>query len=237
MNEVAICNLALSHIGDTAEVMSIKPPDSSVQAQLCARFYPAARDALLEMSSWGFATLRVQLAAVTLPTYTDSNGNTVPGSWLYGYAVPSDMVNALAVLPAEAVDDYEVSFGLAQSAYPPYPQGYVPGPNSPVYTPQPFALETQKDGTSVLLTNVPDAVLRYTRIVTDSSQFSPLATVALSHLLASFLAGPILKGDAGIAESAAQLKIFQAFLALATSSDANQHKTNVEASVSWIRGR
>ena len=68
MNDVTICNLALGHLGDIANVKSINPPDQSVQAQLCKRFYPAARNALLEMSSWGFATVRAKLAQVGNPT-------------------------------------------------------------------------------------------------------------------------------------------------------------------------
>ena len=97
MSEVTICNLALGHLGDTATVASIKPPDASVQAQLCARFYPMARNALLEMASWGFATRRVKLAEVALPAEV--------GTWLHAYAAPNAMVNALAVLPNVPLDN------------------------------------------------------------------------------------------------------------------------------------
>lgn len=235
MSEVTICNLALSHLGDTARVASIRPPDRSVQAQLCKEFYPVARDAVLEMSSWGFSTRRVQLARVALPTFTDTNGNSVQGSWLYGYKQPSDLINALAVLPAGAIDDYEANFGPASNA--PYPQGYVPVPGALMYTPQPYALETLADGTEVVLTNVPDAVLRYTTLVDDTGAFSPLFTLALSYLLASMLAGPILKGDTGRAASAQMLGIFKTFEGMASASDANQGKINVKAAAPWIRGR
>jgi len=239
MSEVTICNLALSHLGDTATVVSIRPPDSSVQAQHCSRFYPAARDALLEMAPWGFATTRVQLAQVQLPTYTDSQGNSCTGAWQYGYGVPADMVNVLAVLPAGALDDYEMTAGaIADQNFPCFPQGYQPLPGAAEYTPKPFVIETLiKDGSSVLLTNVPDAVLRYTRLVTDTSQFSPLFTLALSHLLAAQLAGPILKGDAGVAAAEQQMQLFGALKGQATSSDANQRRARVEASPSWLRGR
>ena len=44
---VDICNLALSHLGDTATVASLDPPEGSAQAEHCARFYPVARDALV----------------------------------------------------------------------------------------------------------------------------------------------------------------------------------------------
>jgi len=243
MSEVTICNLALSHLGDTAQVVSIAPPDSSVQAQLCARFYSVARNALLEMAAWGFATRRVTLAQVTNPTL-DADGN---GPWLYAYAAPSDLLNALAVVPAGSPDDVEAWFGPgALDYYPPYPEGYLPVPGAPMYVPQPFVIETRPDGSQILLTNVgvdasqddsAAAVLRYTTVVTDATQFSPLFTLALSHLLASMLAGPILKGDAGIAAAEQQLQLFNAIKGQASASDANQRRVKAAPSVSWIRGR
>lgn len=240
MSEVTICNLALSHIGDTATVVSIKPPDSSIQAQLCARFYCEARNMLLEMGNWGFATRRAQLA---LLWDTEADGWTppvgwVPQTWRFGYSLPSDCINTLAVLPQCSPDDYEAWFGpVEQDYFPPYPQGYLPVPGAPLYTPQPYAIETQSDGSQIVLTNVCDAVLRYTAAVTDTTRFSPLFKMALSHLLASMLAGPIIKGDAGIAAAEQQMTLFNAFKGQATSSDANQRKTHIEPAPSWIRGR
>jgi hypothetical protein len=256
MSEVTICNLALSHLGDTANVQSIAPPDSSVQAQKCAQFYYPARNALLEMANWGFATRRATLASVSANPTLDSNGN---GPWQFAYAVPSEMLNALAVVPAGAPDDVEAWFGpAALDYYPPYPEGYLPVPGAPSYVPQPFVIETQASGTRVLLTNVgisatangapsaegfPNdndsvaAVLRYTAIVKDTTAFSPLFTLALSYLLASMLAGPIIKGDAGITAAGQQLQMFQAVLGKASASDANQQRVKATPSVSWIRGR
>lgn len=93
---VEICNLALAHFGDEATVSSISPPDGSAQAAHCARFYPIARDALLELRAWDFATKRVALAQTT---------RTPPGAWTYEYAAPSDMIRPLAVLLADSPDE------------------------------------------------------------------------------------------------------------------------------------
>lgn len=256
MSEVTICNLALSHLGDIANVMSIAPPDSSVEAQLCANFYYIARNSLLEMASWGFATRRVTLAQVAVNPTFDSNGD---GPWQFAYALPSDCLTALTVVPAGAPDDVEAWFGpAALDYYPPYPEGYLPVPGAPSYVPQPFVIETQTDGTKILLTNVgisatangaasaqfypvdkdsAAAVLRYVAVVTDTTKFSALFTLALSHLLASMLAGPIIKGDEGASAGGQQMQMFQAILGKATSSDANQQKVKATPSVSWIRGR
>ena len=263
MSEVTICNLALSHLGDTANVQSIKPPDNSKQAQLCAKFYYVARNSLLEMANWGFATKRAVLALVSDPL---AAGNCPPESgtpcvpdpwppagpdqgdccwrdgdgkpWRFAYAQPSDMLNALVVMPKHAPSDYEAWFGpVEKDFFPPYPQGYLPVPGAPLYVPQPFVIETQTNGSLVILTDVCDAVLRYTAVVTDTTKFSPLFILALSHLMASMLAGPIIKGDAGIAAAEQQLQLFNSFKGAATSSDANQRKVRIEPSPSWIRGR
>jgi hypothetical protein len=241
MSEVVICNLALAHLGDTATVASIKPPDSSVQAQLCARFYYVARNALLEMAGWGFATRRVKLALLqervcesVPPVYPDGT----PATWRFQYALPSAAINAIAVARADAPDDYEAWFGPAgNDFFPPYPQGYLPVPGAPMVVPQPFAIETNATGAQMVLTNVPCAVLRYTTLVEDTTKFSPLFTLALSYLLASMLAGPIIKNDEGSQKAAEMLQTFNALKGQASASDANQRKTHVEPATSWIRGR
>lgn len=231
MSDVDICNLALSHIGDTANISSLS--ETSTQAQLCSRFYPIARKATLEVALWGFSTTRAKLAPlVTNPTELGSDG---AATWQYAYALPSAVLNAIAVISAEALSDYEMRWGAC--AWPPYPDGYGPVLGSPLYMPQPFALEIQADGTQIVLTNVSDAVLRYTIDVTDTTKYDALFTLALSHMLASMLAGPIIKGQEGAAESKSQLALFNTFKGMASASDANQRKINVVASPTWIRGR
>lgn len=94
-SEVNICNLALAHLGDNATVASIDPPEGSAQAEHCARFYPVARDSLLELHAWKFATKRTRLASI----------DTESWSWGFAYAEPSDALKLLAVLPPSADSD------------------------------------------------------------------------------------------------------------------------------------
>ena len=214
-SEVDICNLALSHLGDTSTVASLDPPEGSAQAEHCARFYPIARDSLLEMHPWGFATKRVQLAQL---------GTGWP-EWDYAYSQPSDALNIIAVLPPDATDDY--SQGL----------GNVPLAAGGAYVPQAYSCEVDAYGADVIYTDQADAVLRYTAVVTDTTKFSPLFIASLSHHLASMLAGPILKGDTGAAESKRQAAMMQAFLSKAKESDAGQRRINPQHSVAWMNGR
>lgn len=229
-SEVDICNLALAMLGDEATVASIKPPEGSAQAQHCARFYPIARNSLLELHAWGFATVRTALSPL----------DTAPSTWAYAYATPSDAINLLAVLDAEALDDFSVNMApltvqstLAVQAITP-----TSGNGSGLYTPQPFEAETQLDGSQIILTNQPNAVLRYTRAVTDPTKFTPLFTQALSVLLASHLAGPVLKGAEGRAASATlRNEVLNTWLPRAAVSDANQRRLQITQNVPWITGR
>lgn len=199
-SEVDICNLALAHLGDDATVASLDPPEGSAQAEHCARFYPIARDGLLELHDWKFATRRKRIALLSTDTWT----------WRYAYAAPTDMLKLLAVLPAEAGSDADT---------------------------QPYEPETSDSGAALILTNTESATLRYTARVIDPTRFSPLFTTALSWHLASMLAGPIIKGDAGAAEAKRCTAVMQAYLSKAATSDANQRKTKLTHSPAWIAGR
>lgn len=219
--DVDICNLALAALGDQAAVTSLNPPDQSAQAGHCARFYPVARDALLEMHAWGFATVRVQLAQVTNPT----------SAWAYAYACPSDAVNYLEVEDPKTADDYSVGLQMANT---------VPGSIQSgvgVYAAQPYQIEADSNGNDILYTNQPNAVLRYTRIVIDTSKFSPLFMEGLAMLLAAHLAGPVIRGADGRAAAKDAFAAFVKWKEWAIESDANQRRIVPKQGASWMVNR
>ena len=201
-----IANLALGHLGDNATVASLDPPEGSAQAEHCARFYPIARDTLLEMHPWRFALRRTLLAELTNEF----------DQWEYSYAKPNDCLRALAVMSPEVTDDLAAS-GLV--------------------TPQPFVCEVDSDGADVILTNQEDAMLRYVARVEDTTKFSPLFVVTVSWFMSSMLAGPIIKGDAGAAEAKRCLEMMRMFLSKAIESDANERRTVLTHTPSWMQGR
>lgn len=224
-SEVDICNLALAHLGDTATVASLYPPEGSAQAEHCARFYPIARDTLLEMHDWDFATKRSNLALLDI---------TLP-EWDYVYARPNDSLVIIAILPPLANDDYSTRFAPSDS------YGYS-ALNEPLigygqYTPQPFATETTSTGERAIYTDQESAVCRYTYKVTDTTKFSPLFTTTLSWHLASMMAGPIIKGDVGSAEAKRCAQMAAVYLNQAKMSDAGQRNIKPRHIVSWVAGR
>lgn len=130
--------------------------------------------------------------------------------WSFAYAVPNGAIKLLGVLPATASNDDET---------------------------QPYEVESGADGATIILANQEDASLRFVARVTDTTTFSPLFVDALAWLLASYLAGPVLKGDAGAAMSKACLQSFLLAFSNAKVSDANQRKARPEHAPAWIAGR
>lgn len=200
-SEVDICNLALGFLGDTATVASLEPPEGSAQAEHCARFYPIARDTLLQMHAWGFASRRVQLAEIS----------GTPYGWTHAYARPIDALDIIA----------------------------IQRPGTPDYAEdrEPFVCETGLQGNEVIYCNVEGAIARYTARITDTTRFPPAFVTALAWQLASFLAGPILKGDAGAAESKRCAQLTQAYVLQAIQSDSRQRHIELEHTPDWVRGR
>ena len=224
--EVDICNLALAHLGDDATIASLNPPEGSAQAEKSARFYPIARDTLLNMHTWNFASKRGSLAATA---------NTLD-QWDYAYAAPNDMMFPVAIISPTAQNDYATRMSAGDT-----PGGltsnYAPTIVAGQYTPQQFALETDSTGAYLIYTNQENAVLRYQAKVTDTSQFTPLFVITLSWHLASMLAGPVIKGDQGTKEAKRSTEIMAGYLAQAKQSDNLNRDITVEHIVPWTAGR
>lgn len=202
-SEVDICNLALSHLGDSATIASIDPPEGSAQAEHCAVFYPVARDTLLELHNWSFATRRASLALLTAESF----------NYQFAYAAPNNCMRVLSVLEPTACT-------LDPTAA--------------------FEIEADENGSRMVLTDVESAVMRYTMQVTDPTKFSPLFVDALAWMLASHLAGPVVKGDSGAAAARSASSIFQQQFKLAAASDANQRKVEPRGdgrATPWIASR
>ena len=199
---VVIANLALGHLGDSATVASLDPPEGSPQAEHCAQFLPVARDVLLEMHAWNFAKRRVRPALVSADQV---------GPWRYTYALPGDSLKVLAVLPDTYCDETNDA--------------------------QPFDMEIGASDEPLIVTNVENPVLTYIKQVNDPTRFSPLFVEALAWLLASYIAGPMIKGDAGQAASQAAWAAFLQMYGRATGSSANQAKAELHHRAPWMLAR
>ena len=204
---VDICNLAVSRLGDEASISSIDPPEGSPQADSCAQFWPIARDAALEAFPWSFATRRVTLAEVA----------TESSAWAYAYALPSNCLRVLAVQDFESGSDAGIDSSSAVQ--------------------QPFAVESLSSGSMAILTDQAQAAARYVVRVTDSTKYSPMFVDAVAWLLASHLAGPMIKGDAGAKMAQFCAQAAEAVISRARTSDASQRRGSIRHVPAWIGSR
>ena len=174
-----ICNMALAHIGDDSSVSSISPPDGTAAAGHCARFYGQARTEMLEPGAWKFSKKRALLAQVANPSEV----------WLYAYGLPSDCLRPLRVLNSSYAHPLRV-----QPQYETFSNRNDLLLN--IALDEENTADFQVEG-NVVFTNQPEAVLLYVVDIVDTTKFTPSFTTALSYLLASYLAGPIVKGTEG----------------------------------------
>lgn len=171
-SQLGICNEALSEIA-ADPINSID--ERSTSAFYCKTHYAAVMEEALTWTDWDFAIRRGTLA---------KQANNRLGEWLYRYAKPADMAEAIRVLPQ--VDQQQL--------------------NIPVYGPYPFpqwdALGklpfTIADGS--IYTNVADAMLEYQISAVEPAAIDRLTSRAIALELAARLAMPIkksreLKGD------------------------------------------
>lgn len=205
---VQICNMALSHIGSDGRVSSISPPDGSVEAGHCAAFYDAARTEMLELGNWYFALKRAALAQT-------ANEST---TWAYAYVLPSDCIRPRRVLDTPAG---LTVFNIGDRQFSPNDDDSAA-----------FTLEG-----GVLYTNTEDAVLLYTRDVTDTGQFTPSFSNAFGRLLSSYLAGPIIKGNDGarMGDAMRERAMAMAAASAADAANASSGGNNTPVSLTAVR--
>jgi hypothetical protein len=207
--------MALAHVGADTAVASISPPDGSIEAGHCARFYPLARAEMLEDHTWTWGKARAALAETT-------NASDV---WGYAYVLPSDCLSPVRVLQQAVFYDFVVQ---------PYPTA-VSADEMQQWTERGSA-DFEVEG-QVLYTHEPDAVLLYTRDITDTTKFSMKSVVALSYLLASYLAGPIIKGEPGATAAAKFRQAYDVKKGSAAAGDANGSSERAEHIPDFIRVR
>lgn len=117
--------------------------------------------------------------------------------WVYGLTAPADAIKIIAL-------------------------GYAEGRQ---FQRAEYQKIGDEDGNPLILTNLETPQCAYLVDVEDVGKWSPLFVEAVSWLLASHLAGPLITGDTGRAESRRMLEEFRTTMMRAAGSDANQQGT------------
>jgi len=169
-SKVAICNIALSHIGAFGISSLTESTKESIE---CNKFYDVALLGTLEGHNWSFARKWKKLAL-----RTDTNS-----TWQYVYAFPSDCAKSR-----------KISDGSGVGTYVDLDQDKTVGSGEVQ-----FEIGVSGDLTqNVLMTNMENAELVYTAKVTNTTLFSAKFIEAFAYKLAAYLAQP-MKGDTNLA--------------------------------------
>ena len=149
-------------------------------------------------------------AMVTTALTLATNANPL---WQYAYTPPSDFFGVTALVAVGFSDELQLPSG------------------------ENFALEG-----GLIYSNIQNAVLKYTSNAAAVSPFpttgfNPLFVQALVTLLASYLAGPTLKGDVGAAAGQKYFELYRAALATAVASDAQYRKVRPQYVPTAVRAR
>lgn len=206
-SEVAICNMALSRIGNSQRINALD--EASIEAEQCSLFYEQTRDLVLRDFPWGFATAFASLAQVAI--------NPDP-NYPYAYAMPSDCLKIRGIVNQL------------------FPDGYWPFPGC-IQRPQvPRIAYRVISGTggSYIATSATPATLEYTARIESPEAFDTMFVSALAWRLAQEVA-PALAKDATTAQRCAQA--YQAELNIAASNMLNEGANDFQPESSFITGR
>ena len=210
ISPVRICNMALSHIGARSRIETLS--EQSAEAKECSLWYDYSRLATLEGFDWSFARKRLQLALAGDPPLDDT--------WCFRYQYPVDCVAAREIVNPSLVR-------------------IDPGYNTLLFTDRtdaiPFEVEISDDGTAnTILTNQPEAILKYTFDQEQTSIYSPYFVKAFSRHLASQIAYA-LTGKVAIADR--NFEVWQLMMIRASGHNANERVGEPERDADTIRGR
>lgn len=219
-SDVQIANLALAACGSRSSIVAFN--EGSVEADAVNAQYAARRDELLRAHHWDFSRKQVSLTLFRDATKTPTP-DPVPTPWLYEYLYPSDCLLARYIMPQLQASPFA-----------------GPGPSVPQWTGAPirFVVSNDDDNSNnpitVLLTNQVQAILVYTRAITNPALFDTMFTTALAHYLGAHLSIP-LSGDKALAK--ANFNIADSLVQRARAMSANEGLTVVDSMPDWIKVR
>lgn len=222
-SEVDICNMALSYI--RAESIN-SFTENSVQAQYCRLHYAQARNQMLEDYPWQFAHRIAPLAEIDHETINNGDGIF---NYAYAYQYPADCVkiNRLIIDFRRVQAGEENFFSFTGS-----PFGFGFSEDEFLRTNPNFKELIEYDivnyeGNRLIVSNHPRLRIDYQFRATDTNLFGAQFTDALTYLLASRLAIPIVGGEQGMSLRNSNLQIYSELYNAAIVSDANNQFTEV----------
>lgn len=219
---IDVGNQALSIMGEAANITQLEPtPNATQGAKLVAQHLPKAKEQILQLHPWTFATRRVAAVAI----------DDVVSTRKFAYAVPLEMLYPVAVLDPEAPDEHQVRTQRADVD----PWTRVPEAGSLEPATLPLVIETDRQGNRILRTDQENAIFVYVAGNVDFAVWDPLVRQACAYQLASLCVGGIVKGKAG-AQLGQQYAQMAMALAIQAAGNNAQFQTDirVQGKCPWL---
>ncbi len=229
MTPTDVANIALGEIGQRSRISSFE--DGTPASQAAALFYTPKLQMLTRAAPWD--SMRAQ-RVLTLLRAAQINGvvsnDPPPQSFGFEYAYPADCLKARFIIPTLALQSQGVPLTTA------------PGVNFTSAKPPtaiPFVVATDKDASGnnikVILTNLPQAILIYTRDLSqDPDIWDALFLSAATALLGAYFINA-LTGDKG--KMAEQIGLAKNMIDQARAASANEGISNTDHIPDWMQVR
>lgn len=210
VSKVEIANMALGNIrGGTISSFT----EGSVQANACNLKYDLLRDRMLTEAPWGFNRRVRALSLLTTELF----------NFAYVYQYPIDCLKI-----ERLIGSWE-EISTATSGVISRVRDEELLSLSSLRTKIPYDVFNEDDN-KVIGANEPDLRIDYALKITDPNLFSSDFTLALSHLLASEIAIPVIGAELGRALRKDELAIYNSYLTSALANDLNdQHDEPTES--------
>jgi hypothetical protein len=240
---VQLCNLALLQVAARAQVQSINPSDGTPAGDVCTQLYQPTVDAFARSAHWNCLRFQsgslgstqppplqlLKAAQGTAEAIANPALTPPPQPWLYEYALPPDCLKARFLVP---------QLTPSASSPPLTSAGGLMLPKRWGNTAIPFTVavdvDAQGDELQVLLTDLCNAQLVYTRRLTNIGLWDSQFLMGAKSALAVWLA-PGLNGSVTMANAA--MGIAKAMLDAARMSDGNEGPQVQDHQPDWISVR
>lgn len=199
-DEVEICNLALSNIR-AGSINNLN--EASLQAQICKLKYSFMRDRCLKDSMWNFNRTIAPLASVDVDIF----------NWAYSYKYPVNCLKIHRIIPEyeEVTQDADVVSRLIDTQLLPITSCR-----------RQISYEVFNfDSVKVIGCNEDNLRIDYALKITDPNLFSDDFILALSHLLSSEIAIPIVGVEKGSGLRSDSLQLYSEYINTASADDGN----------------
>lgn len=234
MDAVTIVNMALAEIGAQAQVSSINPSDGSAEGNVASLFYQPKIDDLHRAAHWNFARFQAPLTLLKAAQGTPENptGTTTlipPSPWAYSYAYPSDCLKARYILPVMPTISGQVPFTTADNnATPGYTSDFA------VKFLRGVDKDTLGNDVAVILTNMSQAQLVYTKRITDPNLWDPSFVQAATSYLGGWFVNALARNAALHKD---QMALARQIILQARVTDGNEGPVTQDHMPDWIRAR